>query len=380
MDCKTSTDHCLGAIMRCVINLLFVILVFISNCNFANAQSEKTSSQSNKDVDRSLEVISKLAFDKDLVVSRQAYLAYSSNNRLFGMLDEGNQYKLIENGIASNDANLIQYAFTMLSESKVSQEDRVSILIKSMTSSSSLLSQIATTELKNYQADIIDHLIETIGANPEGDHRSLIRIVEHLGDAAHPVVPTLLSHFDAISKRHQKALKHFGKGETSFSLDYLHLVYAIEAIGPSARDAIRIAISAADERGDERIEYKLAGVMALQTIGVPLPAEKVDVKKILATVSKSNQDKYRKYVDSLIDSFDSDGDGLIGPAEMKKMRRPPKVSADLNQDQHYSADELVYSYAANSPSSSSHRSSNNNTLRERVARAMREHQKNEAKK
>ena len=69
----------------------------------------------------------------------------------------------------------------------------------------------------------------------------------------------------------------------------------------------------------------------------------------------SSQEKYERYVDSLLNQYDEDKDGQLSQEEKKKMRRPP-TGADTNNDGLVSRDELINSLsgkAKNPPSEKS---------------------------
>lgn len=64
-------------------------------------------------------------------------------------------------------------------------------------------------------------------------------------------------------------------------------------------------------------------------------------------LSKSTSDRYERYADGLMTSYDSNKDGRLDSKELGKMRRPPK-NADANGDSFVTKQELIDAVSGNS--------------------------------
>lgn len=67
-----------------------------------------------------------------------------------------------------------------------------------------------------------------------------------------------------------------------------------------------------------------------------------------SSLSKSRASRYRKYIDGLLDRYDSNRDGIFDESELAKMRRPPRA-ADLDRNGNVSAKELFEYLVATAP-------------------------------
>lgn len=73
------------------------------------------------------------------------------------------------------------------------------------------------------------------------------------------------------------------------------------------------------------------------------------VEKVSEPMSKqAKRQQYRASVDRMIERYDADGDGLLSLHETEGTRYFPKSSVDKNNDQLWSADELIDAFAAKS--------------------------------
>lgn len=110
------------------------------------------------------------------------------------------------------------------------------------------------------------------------------------------------------------------------------------------------------------------------------PSSKFVSKQASSSSSKKNfnsgNDRYERYVDGIMKSYDKDKDKRLSKDELKSMSRPPK-GADTNRDGYITRDEYIqhYNNKANKSSSSSKVTSSPLKIREEEARIGRERSK-----
>ena len=196
----------------------------------------------------------------------------------------------------SEDSDMISAAFEMLDTSKLPEESKREFLIRASGYETEEASESALDRLDKDKEAVLGQIIETIEADPSGKHLDSIRLIEHWGEDAKAVVPALVKHFEARYRNRR-------------DLRFLHLVYAVSAIGPAAKDAVAIPLAAMELRSGHRsveTSHQLAGVLCLQRI------KTVDGERSGSSKKKKNSRKNRADKALLQGLLGSGGGAMIG--------------------------------------------------------------------
>ena len=292
------------------------------------------------------------AFSKNETIRYYAYMMFDRDPELMEHLGHEIQLELIEAAFKEKhpESSILSYAFGILEQSSLPAARRHTILLKSLKSENESLQKLSLDALTLDKKIVLKRLTAEMRADLTGQHDTAFQLIEHWGSDAAAAVPVLIERYEALKT---KAIKKNPK-TSSPKFDYLSIVYALAEIGPAANDAISIAIAATNEKAKEnRAEYPLAGIICIEKLtsaGSIVEAErKTDLLPVRARLSRLDPgvvEKYRKYAESLMKTYDKDGDEMLSQGENSVMRRPIEANADINRDGLISADELLYSFAS----------------------------------
>lgn len=287
--------------------------------------------------ERLVDALYRNAFSKDKLIRENSYGTLLKNKKLLESLGDGNQRELAKSGMDDENLVIVRMAFAILKQSGLNTVEKQDLLIGVIATNNDWLRNEALEYLSLYRDDVLKRLIEAIENDPGGSHKNAIRLIEHWGSHASDAVPVLIKNFEAIKKTAAgQASARSRSSRRPLAFDYLHLVYAIAEIGPAARDALPIALTAAEEKSTSyyRKQYAVAGSICVDRL--------IDGNALsdLARVAPSELKKSEKYSDKLLNSYDTDEDGRLSQNELVRMRlRPP--AADTNKDGFLSRDELT---------------------------------------
>jgi hypothetical protein len=321
----------------------FLIFAWInaSAVCFALQQDDQVDEVKNSLEKRTAEALFVSCKDENKSVRNQSYQMLATNKKLIGLLDEAQQLELIEAGFA--DPSSSHQSLALLEHSRLGQLRKNKILFSVFGDQNEKTRGLILKEFRKNSDAVVLQIVGTIRDDIEGDHRGAVEVLEKMGIDSAKAVPTLRAHFDALQSKSQASKSQASKSDTS-TFDYLHLVYAIAEIGTSANDAMPIALAAVEEKGETRVEYRIAGLIALKKLLTEFD-KAPDVRPedaILAAADPNHVGKFRKYAESMIAQYDSNENGQLDAEETSKMRRPPN-SADFNLDGAVSKNELLAS-------------------------------------
>ena len=190
------------------------------------------------------------------LIESHAYAMLSQHKNLHEILSEEEIISVIS-GALKGDYSVMEYGFSLLEESKLSEQKKNSLLLNALSSKDSSVVNESLKLLSKSKTELLPKIIDSLNGSPVDDHKNELRLLEHWGPDAVSAVPALIKHYDALREKElangikRSTVKEIeGKALRSLKFDYLPLVYAIAEMGPEAKPAIKIGLAAIKEKNN----------------------------------------------------------------------------------------------------------------------------------
>ena len=224
-------------------------------------------------------------FSRNPVIRDHSFALMASQKDLDKYLEKTDIAKRISFGLTSNNTALGKFAFDLLDNSKLNDQEQFKLLIPAINSTSRTVRSEALKRLTDSRKKILPVLINRINENTDDPLTDEIRLIEYWGSDAKAAVSALVKKHNSLrnaakekmrKENKRKQTRHAMNGDNRPVLklpdpdkdvryQYLHIVYALAAIGEDAKAAMPIALEAANTRkGPNREAYNMAGTLCIE--------------------------------------------------------------------------------------------------------------------